>query len=185
MASSSEPLSSTPSQPVPISPSPEASRGRSPPGASVSRMTSIARLASPVPSSGSPRACQVSTPGQLDSSGSRPASPLPGADDPSSDLGPGQSALAAAFRGSLGGVSPQRSSSRFSTPPIRSMSPGAVGTAIHASGPHSTYGSFDTRSVQGPAGWAGLPPLENAEVVRRHLVQPSNLSTAHRHEGDF
>jgi proton-coupled amino acid transporter len=59
------------------------------------------------------------------------------------------------------------------------MSPGAFGAAMHGSGPHSTYGSFDTRSV----GWTGPLPLENPEVVRRHLVQQSHLSAAHRHEG--
>ncbi|KAH0542216.1 hypothetical protein FGG08_003338 [Glutinoglossum americanum] len=180
-----EPSSSTPSQPVPISTSPDASRGRSPPGAPSSRMESIARLASPIPSSGrfgSPQAHPVPTPGQLDSSSSRPATPLPGVDDPSSILGPGQSALAAAFLGSLGGASPPRNSSRFSTPPLRSMSPSLAGGGLHASGPHSTYGSFDTRSIQGATGWTG--GLENPEVVRRHLVQPSNLSAAHR-QGSF
>ncbi|KAI9772395.1 MAG: neutral amino acid transporter [Geoglossum umbratile] len=179
MASSSDPLSSTPSQPVPISASPEGSRGRASPGASVSRMTSTARLASPVPSSGqpgSPWLRQVPTPGQLESS--QPGTPPPGIDGSSPTPGPGQSALAAAFRNNLGGVGMSRSPSRFSTPPIRSTSPSA---AIHPSGPHSTYGSFDTRSAH--FGLTGLPPLENPEVVRRHLVQPSNLSTAHRHGG--
>ncbi|KAH0556733.1 hypothetical protein GP486_005477 [Trichoglossum hirsutum] len=172
MASSSEPLSSTPSQPVPISTSPESQRGQSS-SASVSRRTSTARLASPVPSNGQFGSSPVRQ------ARSRPTTPLPGVDDPSSLPGPGQSALAAAFGETLRGASPQRSLSRFGTPPIRSMSPGAFSAALHGSGPHSTYGSFDSR----PTGWAGPLPLENPEVVRRHLVQPSNLSAGHRREG--
>jgi proton-coupled amino acid transporter len=46
-----------------------------------------------------------------------------------------------------------------------------------ASGPQSNYGSFDTRSrtVQGAPGYNPMT-YEDPEIVRRHLVQPSEVS---------
>lgn len=85
--------------------------------------------------------------------------------------GPGQSSLAAALHGAFG-----RSPPNFGTPPrldtyqVRSKSPTAAGAAYVRSGPQSTYGSFDARSLQAPQGY-GPTSTENAEVVRRHLVQ--------------
>lgn len=58
------------------------------------------------------------------------------------------------------------------------MSPATAGAHIQASGPQSNYGSFDTRprSVQGGHGWAGY---EDPEIVKRHLVQPSETTQVH------
>ena len=46
--------------------------------------------------------------------------------------------------------------------------------ALQGSGNQSTYGSLDTRSVQGTHAQAPSAPNEDPEVVKRHLVQPSN-----------
>ena len=58
---------------------------------------------------------------------------------------------------------------------MRAISPSAAGNQIQGSGPQSNYGSFDTRarSVQGAPGWAGPSTFEDPEIVRRHLVHPS------------
>ena len=96
--------------------------------------------------------------------------PLAGLGDPASNIGPGQSALATALTSTLG-----RSPPRFGTPPrlstnqSRAKSPEAANLGYLRSGPQSAYGSFDTRSMQGPQG-LGLTRTENPEVVRRHLV---------------
>lgn len=88
--------------------------------------------------------------------------------------GPGQSSLAAALHRAFG-----RSPPNFGTPPrldtnqLRSRSPTAAGAAFARSGPQSTYGSFDTRSLQPSQGY-GQASTENPEVVKRHLVQPGN-----------
>ncbi|KAL9028694.1 MAG: hypothetical protein Q9196_002978 [Gyalolechia fulgens] len=137
-------------RPVPTSPSPSNSRGRSPAAGSASRATSIARLAlSPAASPG-----PGNTPPIRWTSG-QPAhdaqAPLAGAEGSISTSGPGQSALAAALQGSFG------SPPRYGTPPR------------YTSGPPTTYGSVDARSAQG----LQPRPSEDAEVVRRHLVQPS------------
>jgi proton-coupled amino acid transporter len=72
---------------------------------------------------------------------------------------PGKEALAALNFPS--GSSPPRlgTPSRFSTPPLR---PGLVDTGGHDS---SNYGSFDSRQ-----------PIEDLEIVRRHLVTDDNAS---------
>jgi proton-coupled amino acid transporter len=58
---------------------------------------------------------------------------------------------------------------------MRSLSPVTAAHRIQSSGPQSNYGSFDSRarSVQGAPGWAGPSAYEDPEIVRRHLVQPS------------
>jgi len=60
---------------------------------------------------------------------------------------------------------------------------------MQASGPQSNYGSFDTRprSVQGGHGWAGPSVYEDPEIVKRHLVQPSETTQVYdgTHEGIF
>jgi len=167
--------SSTPSKPRPVaaSASSEATRGRASPADSPSRATSIARLASPVPSSGaiaSPAVRQVPTPSQL-TSGNH--TPLPGAEESTSWPGPGQSALAAALQSSFG-----RSPPRFGTPPLHPLSPAAAGAAIQGNGVQNDYGSFEGRSTHGAQGRSGSAPNENAEIVRRHLVQPPLASSA-------
>ena len=137
---------------------------------STPRATSIARLASPIASfgaQGSPPVRQVPTQSQLNSESH---TPLPGTGTSQLIPGPGQSALAAALQGSFG-----RSPPRFGTPPQRPLSPGTAGAALQGSGPQTTYGSFDSRSGQGgPRRTAGAPN-EDPKVVKRHLVQPSNL----------
>ena len=161
-------------RPVPSSSSPDASRGRSPPVESTPRANSIARLASPVASfgaQGSPPIRQVPTPNQYNS-GSH--TPLADAGTSESIAGPGQSALAAALQGSFG-----RSPPRFGTPPLRPLSPSAAGAALQGSGGQSTYGSFDNRPGQGGPRRVSGTPNEDPRVVKRHLVQPSNLDGAH------
>ena len=144
-----------------------------------SRATSTARLASsPAASSGTsalPTVPQVPTPSQVNTESQ---TPLAGAECSNSLPGPGQSALAAALQGSLGGSPPRFGTPpRFETPSLQPLSPAAAGAALQGSGNHSTYGSLDTRSVQGTHGWAPPAPNEDPEVVKRHLVQPLNLDS--------
>ncbi|KAI9775500.1 MAG: neutral amino acid transporter [Candelina submexicana] len=163
-------------RPMPTARSSEAGRGRSPSEETTTRATSIARLASPVPpasSIASPAVRQVPTPSQLGIGQSGTQSPLPGAEGSSSLPGPGQSALAAALQNSFG-----RSPPRFGTPPLRPLSPPTAGAALSGSAQQSNYGSFENRSVQGAPGWMGSATLEDPEIVRRHLVQPSNAPSS-------
>ena len=128
----------------------------------MSRVNSTARLASPVPSNqehGTTTIRQIPTPSQQNT-GSQ--TPLAGAGD--SIIGPGRSALAAAF----GGASPPR----FGTPPVRSLSPAA--TSEVTSREPGIYGSFDARSGNVPDSTANDSFAQQAEVVSRHLVRPSN-----------
>jgi len=165
---------------VPNGSSLEKSRGRSPAGDSNSRATSTVRLASsPAASSGTfaaPPLPQVPIPSQLNTGNQ---SPLAGAEGSNSLPGPGQSALAAALQGSFG-----RSPPRFGTPPrfeapsLQPLAPAAAGAALQGGDNQSTYGSFDARSVQGSHGWTKPTPNEDPEVVKRHLVQPSNLDSS-------
>ena len=135
----------------------------------VARAASIARLASPISSIGAPSTPairQSATPAH----NSESPTPLAGYQSSSSILGPGQSALAAALQNSFG-----RSPPRFGTPPVRSLSPTI---AAHGSEQLSAYGSFDKRlSMEGQA-LGSVSPSEKASVVRRHLVQPSDLDGA-------
>jgi len=128
-----------------------------------------------VASQGGPPIRQVPTPNQQNS-GNR--TPLTGAEGSGSYSGPGQSALAAAFHGSLGGSPP-----RFGTPPIRPLSPAAAGSALQGSGPHTTYGSFDSRSGHRQRASSNAP-IEDARIVRRHLVQPHNVDGADESNGE-
>ena len=162
---------SSPSRPRPVPNSNPASRDR-PPSESTSRDASTARLASPIPSSsvhGTPPVRQVPTPAQLHS-GSQ--TPLAGAEAEGSRSlpGPGQSALAAALQNTLG-----RSPPRFGTPPVRPLSPGTGGATLQSSGPQTTYGSFESRSGQAFGRRVSAIPGEDPKIVKRHLVQPSNL----------
>ncbi|KAI9724480.1 MAG: hypothetical protein M1812_000548 [Candelaria pacifica] len=181
--STSRPSSpSSRSRPMPAQRSSEAARGRSPSEDTTSRATSTARLASPVPpisSVASPPVRQVPTPSQLITGQSGAQSPLPGAEGSNSLPGPGQSALAAALQSSFG-----RSPPRFGTPPLRPLSPPTAGAALIGSAQQSTYGSFENRSVQGAPGWVGAGTLEDPEIVKRHLVQPSNASSPDNDSGD-
>ena len=159
---------SSPSRPRPVPSS--SSRGRSPAVESTPRATSIARLASPVASlgaQGSPPIRQIPAPSQLASEGH---TPLPGDDTSQLIPGPGHSALAAALQGSFG-----RSPPRFGTPPVRSLSPSTAGAALQGSGPQTTYGSLDSWSGQAGQKRVAGAPNEDPKVIKRHLVQPSNL----------
>ncbi|KAI4160517.1 MAG: hypothetical protein L6R39_000223 [Caloplaca ligustica] len=152
-------------RPVPSTPSPSNSRSRSPAADSASRATSIARLAlSPTASvgpTGTPAGRRTSGPATLGTH-----TPLAGAGGSTNASGPGQSALAAALQGSFGSPSRFGTPPRYSTPnlPTAPSNP----ATLPASGPPTTFGSFDARSTQ------GFPPRpnEDPEVVRRHLVQP-------------
>ena len=159
-------------RPVPRSSSPPNSRGRSPAPDSYSRATSTARLqASPANSTNHFTSRHTSLPrgqhGDLQA-------PLAGTGEVTSVTGPGQSSLATALHGAFG-----KSPPRFGTPPRLDTnqptpkSPNTTSAAYVKSGPQSTYGSFDTRSIQPFQGY-GLTSTENPEVVRRHLVQPED-----------
>ncbi len=155
-------------RPVPVSSSSDADRGRSPSAGSPSRATSIARLASPVPSTGalaSPPVRQVPTPRQLDTGDQ---TPLSGGERSASLPGPGQSALAAALRDASGRTPP-----RSGTPPLRSLSPVPIGASASGNGIQPDYGSFDGRQER-----SNSTPIENAEIIRRHLVQPLTTAAA-------
>ena len=156
-------------RPVPRTNSSDNSNARSPVAGSGSRNTSIARLASPVPSSvgaGTPAVRQVPTPNQLQTGAQ---TPLAGAEPGTSLPGPGRSALAAALQGTYGGSPP-----RFGTPPLRPHSPPTAGTVLRGLEQQSNYGSFDTQFVQGNRQAAQTGPIEDSEIVKRHLVQPSD-----------
>ncbi|KIW62103.1 hypothetical protein PV05_02151 [Exophiala xenobiotica] len=131
-----------------------------------SRHASMARLSSPVPSHrlNSPPVGQVPTPQQIASDKTDIA--LPKLDSTGSLPGPGQSAL------SSGLASSARTPPNLSTTPRQSSASAAAGLGSHDRLPRSNYGSFgDGRDM------AGSPvPTENAEVVKRHLVQPDQGS---------
>ena len=165
-------------QPVPVSsPSTNTSRGGSPPADSTSRAHSIARLASPVASvdtHGAPPVRQIPPSSQ---SNTESHTPLVIAERSQSTSGPGHSAIAAALQGAYG-----RSPPRFGTPPLRSLSPSGGGPALQGSEPltgsgqQTSYGSFGSRSGLGASRReSGAPQGEDPRIVRRHLVQPSNI----------
>lgn len=137
--------------------------------ASAPRAESMARLASPVPANGfggPPATQQSSTPAAADENESTPLLALSG--PASHPAGPGISALAAALSNSFGTSPP-----RFGTPPVRPLSPAAAGAQLPLSAtPTTNYGSFDSRSRGGP-GMGGA--YEDHEIIKRHLVQPTDL----------
>ena len=161
-------------RPVPQSSSSDPSRGRSPPADSTPRATSIARLASPVGAFGTQGSPPIRQVPALSQPHSESYTPLDGAGTSQSIAGPGHSALAAALQTSFG-----RSPPKFGTPPIRAPSPSSRGAALQGSGPQTTYGSFDSRSGQGAQRRVSGAPNEDPKVVKRHLVQPSNLDNGH------
>lgn len=151
---------------IPVSSSPGSFRSRSI-SASVPRADATARLASPVPTYGTPPIGRTGTPRNGEDAGSGTVTPLPGATG-SNVPGPGISALAAALSNSIGSSPP-----RFGTPPVRTLSPGPAGAQAAQSSTPTNYGSFDTRSqrfLQPGANGA----YEDPEIVKRHLVQPSD-----------
>ncbi|KAM3530749.1 hypothetical protein NHJ13051_001189 [Beauveria bassiana] len=172
MASPSRP--GTDSNPPPLSSSPMSQPQIY--SSSLPRDEVTARLAAPVP---------AETP-----SVNRSGSPKPGAFENDGDIppgsysqGPGTSALAAALAGSLGQTPP-----RHGTPPVRLASPPPGRSLSPANLPIVSgttpinYGSFDSRRMYmgagtgggaGAGGPGGTGPYEDPEIVKRHLVQPS------------
>ncbi|GJC93597.1 transmembrane amino acid transporter [Colletotrichum higginsianum] len=135
---------------------------------SLPRADATARLASPVPSQqyGTPQTGRFVGPGSSrlgDNSETASLAPLAGA-APSSVQGPGVSALAAALSNSLG-ASPR------DTALLRPLSPAAAGAQL-SSTPMTNYGSFDSRSRN-----VGAGAYEDPEVVKRHLVQPTDANS--------
>ncbi|KAK2753555.1 hypothetical protein FQN54_007332 [Arachnomyces sp. PD_36] len=142
---------------------------RSPSGVSISRKTSTARLASPVQSvAGSvttqfrqiPTSNPLGTDGQQDLASVENTSSLPG---------PGHSNLASALQESLGRSPPQ-----FGTPPRRVASP--FQNPLLERNVCTEYGSPDARSARDGSERSAIPPYEDPEVVKRHLVQPADES---------
>ena len=187
---STQQYGTTPSRPlaVPRTSSP-ASIGARSLGTSAPRTAATARLASPVPSYREPSSPNHSNGylptghnGGPKSSGS--LTPLAGVTPQASTPGPGISALAAALSNSLGQPSP-----RLGTPPLRQTEESNGGQHLQAPNYGSLAsrtrptvgenramsGSFDggPRSIQGSSGWAGPVAAADADIVNRHLVQPS------------
>ncbi|KAJ9143721.1 Vacuolar amino acid transporter 3 [Pleurostoma richardsiae] len=158
------PAPTPPAIPISSSPAPGSFRGRSL-GTSIPRADATARLASPIPYGTSP-AQRAGSP----NNGSGSVTPLAGATG-SNVPGPGISALAAALSNSIGTSPP-----RFGTPPVRAPSPAAGGSQPTLSAtPTTNYGSFDARSRALQAG-SGTGAYEDPEIVKRHLVQPSDAA---------
>lgn len=164
----------SPSQlaPEPISFSPGSFRGGRSLGTSVPRAEATARLASPVP--GGTLAQRAPTPRGDDDGDGNPNSLSPLAGSGSNAPGPGVSALAAALSHSLGASPP-----RHGTPPARPVSPSTAATQPYSSATPTNYGSFDTRPryLPGSAGAGGA--YEDPEIIKRHLVQPSDTASEH------
>ncbi|KAF3770890.1 hypothetical protein M406DRAFT_246204 [Cryphonectria parasitica EP155] len=153
---------------IPRSASPGSFRSRSY-GTSVPRAGATARLASPIPQPGtspSSRVRDAQRSAETDASSiTGSIAPLPGATGSSAAPGPGISALAAALSNSYGASPP-----RFGTPPVRAQSPSASSAQnLHSATP-TNYGSFhpQERAISGA--------YEDPEIVRRHLVQPSDAA---------
>ncbi|KAL1863069.1 hypothetical protein VTK73DRAFT_6471 [Phialemonium thermophilum] len=141
-------------------------------GSSVPRAESTARLASPVVPSylNSTPPFRPSVPKEQGDGGPDPAvSPLPLGG--TSTAGPGVSALAAALSNSLGSSPP-----RLGTPAVRPSTPSSTGVQPPPSVTPTNYGSFETRSRNWPGGGAS-GGYEDPEIVKRHLVQPSDTAS--------
>ncbi|KAK8065599.1 Vacuolar amino acid transporter 3 [Apiospora hydei] len=145
-------------------------------GTSLPRADATARLASPVPSGafGAPSQRSASPAPANEGEGPEDLTPLPGPAAQAGQqpiTGPGVSALAAALSNSVGTSPP-----RFGTPPVRSASPAATGQQVQPSATPTNYGSFDARSRYLQGGGTGA--YEDPEIIKRHLVQPSDASDA-------
>ncbi|KAI2781550.1 transmembrane amino acid transporter protein-domain-containing protein [Daldinia loculata] len=175
MANSDRERSTTPqpgaSSGVQLSSSPASGRMY---GTSAPRADVTARLASPVPST-------FGTPSQRPQGAARSeesvenVGPLAGAGQ--SSMGPGVSALAAALSNSIGTLPP-----RFGTPPIRSSSPAGTASGLQPSITPTNYGSFETRSRNLQGGASGA--YEDPEIIKRHLVQPTDTADSASNYGD-
>ncbi|PGH15670.1 hypothetical protein AJ79_02264 [Helicocarpus griseus UAMH5409] len=137
------------------SPSPSIRSGSPSPG-SLPRHIATARLATPIPSSfdgPSPVSRPVQPPEEQ--------STLAALDNAHSLPGPGQSAIASALQHDPA----QRQQPGHTSPPTNTGSPALPPVK-------STYGSFDVRSGRDGASDHGTGPVEDPDIVRRHLVQP-------------
>ncbi|KAI2621664.1 transmembrane amino acid transporter protein-domain-containing protein [Hypoxylon sp. NC1633] len=180
MANSDQERSTTP-QPggplgVPLSSSPGSQRSRTY-GTSVPRADVTARLASPVASHGfgtSP-AQRSQALNRDNEENAEDIGTLAGASQ--SFTGPGVSALAAALSNSIGTSPP-----RFGTPPVRSSSPAGTGSGLQPSITPTNYGSFEARSRYIQSGGTGA--YEDPEIVKRHLVQPTDTADSESNNGD-
>jgi solute carrier family 36 (proton-coupled amino acid transporter) len=134
---------------------------------SPSRGSSIARLASPVPSSlNSQLPRQIPTPSQLQGGSD---TPLAGPSSNDVNQGPSRSALAAALESNYG-----KSPPRYGTPPVRMASPPPVTSA--STQEVGRYGSFGAHSHHRGSDSAQRT-IEDPEIVRRHLVQSTGESS--------
>ncbi|KAI0537789.1 transmembrane amino acid transporter protein-domain-containing protein [Xylaria digitata] len=153
-----------------LSSSPGSVQGRNY-GTSVPRADTTARLASPIPSQafGTSPSRRSSSPGRGDPTAiaSDGSAPLAGSSGTGGAIGPGISALAAALSNSAGQSPP-----RFGTPPARPLSPLATGS-FHTP---TNVGSFDAKSRFAQGGAPGA--YEDVEIVKRHLVRPSDAPDA-------
>ncbi|KAI1131931.1 transmembrane amino acid transporter protein-domain-containing protein [Nemania abortiva] len=135
-------------------------------GTSVPRADATARLASPIPSQafGTSPSHRSSSPSRGDpaTAASGTSAPLAGGSSAGA-TGPGISALAAALSNSAGQSPP-----RFGTPPARPLSPLATGSFQTP----PNVGSFDGKQ-RFPQG-SGAGAYEDVEIVKRHLVRPSD-----------
>lgn len=132
-------------------------------GTSVPRADATARLASPIPQLGTPTSGRFREAQQSETASTvGDIAPLPGVSGPATGIGPGTSALAAALSNSLGASPP-----RFGTPPVRPQSPSASSAQNLQSATPTNYGSFDNRA---------RGAYEDPEIVKRHLVQPSDAA---------
>ncbi|RWA13560.1 hypothetical protein EKO27_g1550 [Xylaria grammica] len=153
-----------------LSSSPGSIRGRNY-GTSVPRADTTARLASPIPSQafGTSPSHRSSSPSRGDPTTPAPegSAPLAGSSGAGGTIGPGISALAAALSNSAGQSPP-----RFGTPPAQPSSPLATGSLQTP----TNVGSFDAKSRNAPGGGSGA--YEDVEIVKRHLVRPSDAPDA-------
>ncbi|KAI0995334.1 Vacuolar amino acid transporter 3 [Podosphaera aphanis] len=174
MLSPNDNASTTPPHPPPVAvpSSPRSIQAFNTTGSPISRQASTARLASPVQLKGT----NFSTPidpstNQLGAQSSGDQTPLAGAPSVSLLPGTGISTLAMALSKTFGQSPPQ-----FGTPPHRSVSPAQA--QVESQSPFSNLQSNNEpldrgRSIQGAPGLAGANISEDPEIVKRHLVQPS------------
>ncbi|KAJ5812135.1 hypothetical protein N7474_008436 [Penicillium riverlandense] len=168
MADNGEGSSLNPTRSRPIATSPGLSH--SPATEAGYRQASIARLASPVPSPslGTSISSRQGIPASHPVMSNNTEHNFRAVDNPSSLPGPGQSMIASALQDSLG-----RSPPRFGTPPRLGGSPAPGPTTLDARPVASHYGSFENKyGNDSPS----MPPYEDPEVVKRHLVLPQDVA---------
>ncbi|RKF75613.1 Vacuolar amino acid transporter 3 [Golovinomyces cichoracearum] len=146
------------------------------------RQASTARLASPVPSRNIFGTSQIRNAshnvsgllalGDVASQANiSPYSSLPG---------PGISALASTFS-----KIPGQEHSPIETSSLRAISPAQANAQLMGLGTQTNYGSFEcARSIQGAPGLTGTGLFEDPEIVKRHLVQTSEIFQSNSSNND-